>query len=45
MNKSNKAAQIIALQSSHVRRLFDDGYIEDFRHMEMEEILAELYYQ
>ncbi|MGB3131872.1 MAG: bestrophin family ion channel [Saprospiraceae bacterium] len=45
MNKSNKAAQIIALQSSHVRRLFDDGYIEDFRHMEMEKILAEFYNQ
>ena len=43
--KKREAAQIIALQSSHVRRLFDDGYIEDFRHMEMEKILAELYNQ
>ncbi|MCC7029474.1 MAG: hypothetical protein IT257_04145, partial [Chitinophagaceae bacterium] len=45
MSKSNKAAQIIALQSAHLRQLLDGGYIEDFRHMELEKVLIELYNQ
>lgn len=45
MSKSNKAAQIIALQSAHLRELLDGGYIEDFRHMELEKVLIELYNQ
>jgi putative membrane protein len=43
LSKSNKAAQIIGLQSAHLRRLLELGYIEDFRHMEMENLLRELY--
>jgi len=43
--KTNKAAQILALQSAHLRQLLDEGYIEDFRHMEMERIIVELYNQ
>lgn len=43
MSKSNKAAQIIGLQSSHLRELLDLGLIEDFRHMELERQLVDLY--
>ena len=43
MSKSNKATQIIALQSAHLKRLLELGLIEDFRHMEMQKILIELY--
>lgn len=43
MRKGNKAAQLIALQSAHLKRLLEGGYIEDFRHMELEKILGELY--
>ena len=45
MHKSNKAAQILALQSEHLRELLDMGFIEDFRHMELEKILVECYNQ
>jgi putative membrane protein len=41
LSKSNKAAQIIALQSSELKILLDEGYIEDFRHMELEKMLVE----
>lgn len=43
--KTNKAAQIIALQSAQLKQLLEDGLIEDFRHMEMEKLLVELYNQ
>jgi putative membrane protein len=45
MSKSNKAAQIIALQSEYLKTLLHDGLIEDFRHMELEKVLVELYNQ
>lgn len=45
MAKSNKAAQIIALQSAHIKTLLENGLIEDFRHMELEKLLAEFYNQ
>lgn len=45
MQFSNKAAQILALQSSHLRELLELGLIEDFRHMEMEKLLIEFYNQ
>lgn len=45
MQKSNKAAQIIALQSSHLKRLKESGFIEDFRHMELEKMLIDFYAQ
>ena len=41
--KSNKSTQLISLQSKQLRRLRTRGLIEDFRHMEMENILVELY--
>ncbi len=43
MSKSNKAAQILSLQSAHLKKLLIDGLIEDFRHMELEKMLAEFY--
>jgi ion channel-forming bestrophin family protein len=45
MAKTNKAAQIITLQSAQLRELLQKGLIEDFRHMEMERLLIELYAQ
>jgi len=41
MSKSNKATQIIALQSKHLRELLELGLIEDFRHMDLQKVLAE----
>jgi ion channel-forming bestrophin family protein len=41
MTKTNKAAYLISQQSSHLRELLEKGYIEDFRHMEMERVLVE----
>jgi len=41
--KSNKSTQLVSLQSKQLRRLRTRGLIEDFRHMEMENILTELY--
>ena len=45
LSKTNKAAQIITLQSAHLRELLQKGLIEDFRHMELEKLLVELYTQ
>ena len=45
MTSSNKAAQILALQSAHLQKLLSAGLIEDFRHMELEKLLVELYNQ
>lgn len=45
MSKTNKAAQIIALQSKYLRELLEKGLIEDFRHMELEKLLSEFYNQ
>ncbi len=45
LSKSNKAAQILSLQSKKLRELLELGLIEDFRHMELERILMEFYNQ
>jgi putative membrane protein len=42
MGCHNKAAQILALQSAHLKELEKLGLIEDFRHMELEKILVDL---
>lgn len=39
--KTNKATQILALQSEVLKTLHSKGYIDDFRHMEMEKLLIE----
>lgn len=41
MSKTNKASQIIAMQSDQLRQLLEKGLIEDFRHMELEKMLLE----
>jgi ion channel-forming bestrophin family protein len=45
LSKTNRATQIIALQSAHLKELLEKGLIEDFRHMELEKILLELFNQ
>jgi putative membrane protein len=45
MAASNKATQIIALQSAHLRQLLTKGLIEDFRHMELQKHLTMMYDQ
>ncbi len=45
MSKTNKAAQIISMQSEHLKDLLEKGLIEDFRHMELEKMLIEFYNQ
>jgi putative membrane protein len=45
MSSSNKAAQILALQSKQLRLLLEQGFFEDFRHMELEKMLVEFYNQ
>jgi putative membrane protein len=45
MGKTNKAAQIVALQSESLRHLFELGHIENFRHIELEKQLVEFYNQ
>lgn len=41
--KGNQASQILGIQSRRLRELKKEGYIEDFRHMEMENMLVEFY--
>jgi len=43
LSKSNMSTQLVSLQSKQLRHLRTRGLIEDFRHMEMENILVELY--
>lgn len=45
LSKKNRATQILSLQSKDLRQLLDQGLIEDFRHMEMENMLKEFYEQ
>ncbi len=42
MAASNKAAYVLALQSRHLAELVRAGWIDDFRHMELERVLVEL---
>ena len=42
---SNRATQLIAESSRDLRELLDRGLIEDFRHMELERMLVDLYTQ
>jgi putative membrane protein len=45
MASANKATQILALQSDHLATLRRAGWIEDFRHMELQRVLGELFAQ
>lgn len=41
--KKNKATQLIALQSKHIRELKEKGLIWEFAHLEMQNLLVEFY--
>lgn len=43
LEKSNKSTHCISLQSKQLTSIKRAGYIEDFRHMEMEKLLVDLY--
>ncbi|MEQ9216682.1 MAG: bestrophin family ion channel [Cyclobacteriaceae bacterium] len=43
LKTKNPSTQLIANQSAELKTLLDKGLIEDFRHMEMENLLKELY--
>lgn len=43
--RSNLAAQLLAVQSSDISKLRARGLIDDFRHMEMQRMLTDLYTQ
>ena len=45
LGKANAAVHLIMLQSKDLRELLDQGLIEDFRHMELEKMLVDLYAQ
>ncbi len=41
--KGNKPSQILGIQSRRLKELMNEGFIEDFRHMEMMNIIVEFY--
>jgi len=43
LTKKNSATQLISLQSKELKELLEKGLIEDFRHMEMQNVLADFY--
>ena len=43
LTKKNRATQLIASQSAVLRQLHDSGLLDNFRHVEMENLLKELY--
>ncbi len=45
LSKKNRATQIISLQSKALKELWEQGLIDNFRHMEMENLLKDFYEQ
>lgn len=45
LEKKNRATQIIALQSKQLLHLSQSGWMDDFRHVELEKTLKDLYEQ
>ena len=43
LSKKNKQAACLNLQSRQLKKLMDEGLIEDFRHMEMQSMLTEFF--
>ncbi|WP_430467484.1 bestrophin family protein [Winogradskyella ouciana] len=41
--KGNRASQLLGIQSRRLKELKQDGLVEDFRHMEMANVLVEFY--
>lgn len=42
LTKTNKATQLLAIQSRRLRELRDEALVDDFRHVELQELLDEL---
>jgi putative membrane protein len=45
LSKTNRAAQLLSLQSKQLKELLELGLIEDFRHMELEKLVLDFYNQ
>ncbi len=43
LSKKNRATHIISLQAEELKELLNKGLIEDFRHMELQQLLSDLY--
>lgn len=43
MSKGNKASHLLSLQSKAIANLKSKGFVDDFRHMELEKMLVEFY--
>lgn len=43
MKRKNQATQILKLQSDSIKKAFDEGYIDDFRHMELAKLLETMF--
>ncbi len=43
LSKKNKQAACLNLQSRHLNKLMDEGLIENFRHMEMQNMMTEFF--
>lgn len=43
MQKGNKASHLISLQSKHLGQLRELGLMDDFRHMELQSLITEMY--
>ncbi len=43
LSKKNRATQLLAWQSKHLRELVDDGWIDNYRYIELTLIIKELY--
>lgn len=43
MGKTNKAAAILTLQSNHIRKLKEQGFVWEFSFLELESVLARLF--
>ncbi len=43
LQKGNRASQLLGIQSTRLRELYQNGCIDNFRHMELEKSLTELY--
>lgn len=43
MKKTNKATQLLKNQSVYLQRLCNEGYFDDFRHMELQKLIGTFY--
>lgn len=43
MGKANAATQLLAIQETELQRLYEAGYLDDFRHMELHKLITTFY--